>query len=215
MNCLPFHQIYYRVGSIKTSWGRHFVDETATCLNSNMIYPLNSCSFPCACSFLTILRFQVFICHRSAHVSATEHTRRKQTCTLAHIPRFLPKSSTTFYLKESPLLPTDRATLKRSQKDTSITNMSSFVSWLMWMFMPCLYAAPALSSSSTIASDQRQPGPPTMIARSSPVCVKTLQNPDWSGAMDAKDCADAIARLWDRVSPYGYTQWNFWASIKD
>lgn len=93
--------------------------------------------------------------------------------------------------------------------------MSLFIFLLVWTIGPCVCAATALLPSRINLPDQDQPRSPPLEARFSPICVKANQNPDWAGAIDPNDCADALARLWDRVSPYGYTQWTFWASAVD
>ncbi|KAF6237921.1 hypothetical protein HO173_004122 [Letharia columbiana] len=90
--------------------------------------------------------------------------------------------------------------------------MSSFIFLLLWTVVQCPCAATAPSPSYTIFQDQSSPPSPTLNARNSPICVRVAQNPDWAGAIDAKHCADAIGRLWDRMLPYGYTQWTFWAT---
>lgn len=86
---------------------------------------------------------------------------------------------------------------------------------LVWTVGPCVCAATALLPSLINPSGLNQPRSPTLNARVRPICVKANQNPDWAGAINPRDCDDAIARLWDRVQPYGYTQWTFWASVVD
>lgn len=95
-------------------------------------------------------------------------------------------------------------------------NMSSFVFLLLSTILTCLCAATAPSPpNTTTASDQIQLLSPTLNARDSPICVDAIRSPDWAGAIDPQDCADAIGRLWDRVLPYGFIQWTFWASIAE
>lgn len=91
--------------------------------------------------------------------------------------------------------------------------MSSFIFLLVSTILPYLRAATALPPSNTTGSDKIHPLSSTLNARASSVCVDAVRNPDWAGAIDPMDCADAIGRLWDRVLPYGYTQWTFWASV--
>ncbi|KAF6219839.1 hypothetical protein HO133_003664 [Letharia lupina] len=79
--------------------------------------------------------------------------------------------------------------------------MSSFIFLLLWTVVQCLCAATAPSPSYTTFQDQSSPPSPTLNARNSPICVRVAQNPDWAGAIDAKHCADAIGRLWDRTLP--------------
>lgn len=90
--------------------------------------------------------------------------------------------------------------------------MSSFIFLLVSTILPYLRAATALPPSNTTGSDKIHPLSSTLNARASSVCVDAVRNPDWAGAIDPMDCADAIGRLWDRVLPYGYTQWTFWSS---
>ena len=54
-----------------------------------------------------------------------------------------------------------------------------------------------------------------MYARGTPICVNAARDPDWTGVIDGKDCAEAVARLWDRLKPYGYIQWTFRSSEGD
>ena len=94
-------------------------------------------------------------------------------------------------------------------------NKTLIIVLLVWTIGPCVCAATALLPSSISPSDHSQSRSPTLNARAQPICVKANQNPDWAGAIDPSDCAEAIARLWDRVHQYGYTQWKFWASVVD
>lgn len=97
----------------------------------------------------------------------------------------------------------------------SFVKMSLFVLLLVCSMVPHVCAASALPPARTIIPDRSPPQVPPLNAPGSPVCVKAAQNPDWAGTIDERDCADAIVRLWDRVSPYGYIQWTFWASSLD
>lgn len=106
---------------------------------------------------------------------------------------------------------------KSFQKDFSFVKMSSFLFLLICTIASHILvcAASALPLERTPVSEQSQPQFPSLNAQYPPICVKAAQNLDWAGTIDAQDCADAIGRLWDRVLPYGYTQWKFWASSVD
>lgn len=120
-----------------------------------------------------------------------------------HTPTISCRSSLCFIAKVPVIL---------FQKDYSFVKMSAFVFLLFCTIIPHVCAAPALPPAWTTVPDQSQPRLPPLNAQHSPMCVEAAQNPNWAGAIDPKDCADAIGRLWDRVLPYGYTQWTFWAS---
>ena len=108
-----------------------------------------------------------------------------------------------------------KVSVKSSQKDFSFMEMSSFVFLLLCTLVPHMCAGSALPLERTTVPDQSQPQFLSLTAQRPPMCVNAAQNPDWAGRIDANDCAQAIGRLWDRVLPYGYTQWTFWASSVD
>lgn len=148
-----------------------------------------------------------FICDSSCFALTTEHSQSTQTYKWPHIPTPPPDS---FFWSSLSLFA--KISVMSSPKIISLINMLAFIFWLVWTIVPCVCAATALSPSGDTSPGQSQPPSPTLDAQTSPICVRAAQNPDWAGAIDAKSCADAIARLWDRVSPYGYTRWKFWAS---
>ena len=150
------------------------------------------------------------ICDSSYDASISKHSQSSQTVKCAHMSTSIP----TLSWRDSPCFIT-KVSVKSSQKDFSCMKMSSFVFLLSCTLIPHMCAASALLPARTTVSDQIQPQLPSLTAQGLPVCVKAVKNPDWAGTINANDCADAIGRLWDRVSPYGYTLWTFWASSVD
>ena len=102
--------------------------------------------------------------------------------------------------------------VQRSYMTFLSMNMLLVVFWLGCWIFPYLYAATVLSPLWTVSSGQGHPPSLSLNAQRHPICVNAAQSPDWAGAIDARDCGEAIGRLWDRVLPYGHTQWTFWAS---